>query len=60
LVDVAPDWLHPSGWLLLEHGHDQAESVRSLLQARGFEAVTSRNDLAGTARCSGGRWPVQR
>jgi len=60
LVDVAPDWLHPSGWLLLEHGHDQAEPVRSLLQARGFEAMTSRNDLAGTARCSGGRWPVQR
>jgi release factor glutamine methyltransferase len=36
------------------------ESVRTLLLSRGFDAVTSRNDLAGTARCSGGRWPVQR
>jgi release factor glutamine methyltransferase len=60
LVDSAPDHLHPGGWLLLEHGFDQAESVRTLLLSRGFDAVTSRNDLAGTARCSGGRWPVQR
>jgi release factor glutamine methyltransferase len=60
LVDGAPDHLQPGGWLLLEHGFDQAESVCALLQARGFEAVTIRNDLAGTARCSGGRWPVRR
>ena len=58
LVQGAPERLQPGGWLLLEHGHDQAKRVRSLLQARGFEAVTSRNDLAGTARCSAGRWPV--
>ena len=60
LVDGAPDHLHPGGWLLLEHGFDQAEPVRSLLQARGFEAVVSRNDLAGIAGCTGGRWPVRR
>ncbi len=59
LVDSAPNHLHPGGWLLLEHGFDQAEPVRSLLQARGFDALTSRNDLAGIARCSGGRWPVR-
>jgi release factor glutamine methyltransferase len=60
LVDGAPACLHSGGWLLLEHGHDQAAPVRAMLQARGFEGVTSRNDLAGIARCSGGRWPVQR
>ncbi len=60
LVDGAPHHLHPGGWLLLEHGFDQAPAVRALLQARGFEAVTSRNDLADIPRCSGGRWPVQR
>jgi release factor glutamine methyltransferase len=60
LVHSAPDHLQPGGWLLLEHGFDQADRVWALLQACGFEAVTSRNDLAGTARCSGGRWPVQR
>jgi release factor glutamine methyltransferase len=43
--------------LLLEHGYDQAEAVSALLQARGFEALASRPDLAGILRCTGGRWP---
>lgn len=60
LIDTAPDALFPGGWLLLEHGHDQAESVRALMLARGFERVSSRVDLAGIARCTGGAWPEQR
>ena len=50
----APAHLMPGGWLLLEHGHDQAEAVAALLAAAGFEQVQSRHDLAGIARCSGG------
>lgn len=57
LVRDAPDALHPGGWLLLEHGHDQTDRARALLTERGFEEVTSRTDLAGIARCAGGRWP---
>ena len=57
IVDQAPAALPPGGWLLLEHGHDQAAAVRELLETAGFEQVSSRNDLAGIARCSGGRWP---
>ncbi len=60
LVASAPNSLQPSGWLLLEHGHDQASAVRSLLTQAGFERVSSRTDLAGIERCSGGRWPVRR
>jgi release factor glutamine methyltransferase len=60
IVAQAPAALHPGGWLLLEHGHDQAAAVRELLTARGFEAVSSRRDLAGIARCSGGLWPGAR
>jgi release factor glutamine methyltransferase len=60
IVAQASGALHPGGWLLLEHGHDQAEAVRELLSTRGFEAVNSRQDLAGIARCSGGRWPEAR
>ena len=56
IVQTAPAHLTPGGWLLLEHGHDQAGAVRALLTAAGFEAVTSRLDLAGIERCSGGRW----
>jgi release factor glutamine methyltransferase len=56
IIAQAPSCLKPGGWLLLEHGYDQAEAVRQLLQAKGFVDVQSRQDLAGIERCSGGRW----
>ncbi len=56
IVAAAPAHLASGGWLLLEHGWDQAEPVRALLAAAGFDEVGSRQDLAGIARCSGGRW----
>jgi len=56
IVDNAPTHLHSGGWLLLEHGHNQAAAVQVLLQTRGFTAVQSRHDLAGIARCTGGVW----
>ncbi len=49
--------LQPDGWLLLEHGYDQAAAVRTLLADAGFADAQSRRDLAGIERCSGGRWP---
>jgi release factor glutamine methyltransferase len=58
IVQDAPDHLRPGGWLLLEHGHDQAGAVRALLAARGFAEVRSREDLTGIERCSGGRRPL--
>ena len=58
IVAQAPTHLRPGGWLLLEHGYDQAEAVQALLAARGFAQVQSRNDLAGIARCTGGQWPA--
>jgi release factor glutamine methyltransferase len=55
IVSGAPAHLLPGGWLLLEHGHDQAEAVRAELSRHGFCDVRSRDDLAGIRRCSGGR-----
>jgi release factor glutamine methyltransferase len=55
LIAQAPAHLEPGGWLLLEQGWDQAEAVRGLLQAAGFDAVFSARDLAGHERVSGGR-----
>lgn len=54
IITQARAHLHPGGWLLLEHGYDQAESVRALLKAAGFAQVQSRRDLNGIERCSGG------
>ena len=56
IVAQAPAHLHPGGWLLLEHGYDQAAAVRGLLEKQGFAHVQSRTDLAGITRCSGGQW----
>lgn len=57
IIGAAPASLRPGGWLLLEHGYDQAASVRALLAGAGFTDVHSRRDLAGIERCSGGKWP---
>ncbi|MDO9197118.1 peptide chain release factor N(5)-glutamine methyltransferase [Rhodoferax sp.] len=58
IVLQAQAHLYPGGWLLLEHGYDQAAAVRALLLDAGFEAVQSRRDLNGIERCSGGRVPA--
>jgi len=55
IVSSAATCLKPGGWVLLEHGFDQAESTRNLLAEAGFEYVQSRKDLAGIERCSGGQ-----
>jgi len=60
LIASAPAALAAGGWLLLEHGHEQAAAVRALLVQQGFGQVASRCDLAGIERCSGGIWPQQR
>lgn len=52
IVDGAPAFLAPGGWLLMEHGYDQAQAVRALLQ--GWDQVQSWRDLAGIERASGG------
>ena len=57
LVSHASDHLHPGGWLLLEHGHNQADAVQSLLRAQGWQQVQSRLDEAGIRRCTGACTP---
>lgn len=51
--------LVPGGWLLLEHGWDQADAVRLLLARHGLVDACTRRDLAGHERCSGARRPAQ-
>lgn len=55
IADGAPGRLRPGGWLLLEHGWQQAPAVQAILQRSGFGEVSTRVDIEGRARCTGGR-----
>ena len=55
IIAGAAQRLAPGGWLLVEHGFDQADAVQALLQAHGFASIETRADLAGQPRCSGGQ-----
>ena len=55
VIQEAPSHLQPGGWLLLEHGFDQADAVRRRMQLQGFTDVQTRRDLAGLERCTGAR-----
>lgn len=55
IVGGAPAHLHAGGWLLLEHGFDQASAIRALLAKAGLVEIETRVDLAGHERASGGR-----
>lgn len=57
IVAAAPHHLNAGGWLMLEHGYDQAPAVRDLLQGVGFVEVESRQDLGTHERITLGRLP---
>jgi release factor glutamine methyltransferase len=57
IVSGACAHLAPGGWLLFEHGYDQAAHCRALLQAAGLSEVQSWRDLAAIERVSGARAP---
>jgi release factor glutamine methyltransferase len=59
IVQQAPQYLQPQGWLFLEHGWQQGESVRALLQAAGFISIATRRDYGDNDRVTFGQWPQQ-
>lgn len=56
IITQAPGYLEPSGWLMLEHGYDQAAVCRELLGQVGFARLFTETDLAGTDRVTGGQY----
>lgn len=58
IVAGAPEHLLPGGWLMCEHGHDQADVCAALLRQAGFSELFAARDLAGIRRVSGGRAPT--
>ena len=55
IVQGAPAYLERGGWLLLEHGYDQATAVRDLFHPSTWSDVQSWRDLTGTERVSGAK-----
>jgi release factor glutamine methyltransferase len=58
IIQQSWNYLREQGWLLLEHGYDQGQTVRDFLTARGFTQVETRNDLGGNERVTLGRKEV--
>ena len=57
IVAGAHEHLVPGGWLLLEHGWDQGEAIRALLEQAGFVEAQTVQDLEQRDRVTLGRWP---
>ena len=55
IVAGAMTHLVPGGWILLEHGYDQGDDVRQMLEEAGFAAVRTRKDYGGNDRVTMGR-----
>ena len=54
IITNTPQHLNPHGWLLLEHGYNQAEQVAALLKQAGFSQISHAQDLAGIHRVTFG------
>jgi len=55
IIALAPAHLERDGWLLLEHGYDQAERVATLMREAGFTQIGHAIDLAGIRRVTLGK-----
>ena len=55
IVAAAPSHLQPGGWLLLEHGWDQGNAVRTLMRSADFTEVSTARDLEDRDRVTLGR-----
>ena len=54
IINLAPDHLLSEGYLLMEHGYDQGETVRRMLAERGFSGINTVKDFGGNDRVSFG------
>ncbi len=57
IINGAHQFLKPNGWLLMEHGYNQAKNVQDMLGKKGFASIMTWNDFAGIARVTGGVCP---
>lgn len=56
IADAARHHLKPDGWLLLEHGYDQADNLAAILAGFGYADIAHAKDLQGHRRATSARW----
>jgi release factor glutamine methyltransferase len=56
IIAAAPSHLVPGGWLLTEHGADQAREVAALFERHHFRDIRSHEDYSGRPRLTRGRY----
>ena len=59
IIEDSATSLKPNGWLLLEHGYDQAAEVSALLQHAEFNEIFTQKDYGGNSRVTGGRRQIE-
>ncbi|GAB2930680.1 peptide chain release factor N(5)-glutamine methyltransferase [Hafnia psychrotolerans] len=59
IIQSANAYLEDGGWLLLEHGWQQAVAAQTLLRQAGYRDVSTVKDYGGNDRVSLGRWRVE-
>lgn len=57
IITHAKSHLSAGGWLLLEHGYDQAAAITQVFACHDFGQTVTRQDLAGVVRCTGALRP---
>jgi len=55
IIETAPKYLKMQGWLILEHGYNQADEVAELFQANGFIDISLFHDINALPRCTLGK-----
>jgi len=58
IIITAKNYLRCGGYLLLEHGHTQAQAVQNLLQKNNYDGIETWQDLAGLDRVTLGIKPL--
>jgi release factor glutamine methyltransferase len=58
IIDDCLIHLKPQGWLMFEHGYNQAESVRELMAQAGLVNIETFHDLGGNDRVTIGKNPL--
>jgi release factor glutamine methyltransferase len=56
IVRQSPSYLNANGWLILEHGYNQGQSVRELMLAAGFSQIVTKQDYNNLDRVTLGKW----